>query len=226
MALKFRQKKNKRQDNASKYGSQPELWSDRYRQENQGDFRRSFVAIVVVMIIVIVILIMSAITVFTAETVDVTQITAADTFAVTSMEQQEMADKAQEFAQGILVYAYCDDIETATQGKRAALRNVASNTNVYEKVEALEQANPVISAENLVPVVTTPVMLDSTQVYAGDFAFEFSAVAADASVTSESSPNGTFVDNGYKIKVTFSNATNEATGEQSWIITGADITPK
>ena len=112
------------------------------------------------------------------------------------------------------------------QGKTAALRQMATNTSSYSKIEQLPTVSSVIAPENFAPVVTDPVLQDPTTAYAGNFLWEFDAVAADTSVTSEANPNGTFADNGYHFKVTFSSATDENTGESAWVITNVEIQAK
>lgn len=230
MALKIRQKKEKKQPTIAQHSSytskQGRHWQEQYREDNEQSVRKSFVAIVVIMIAIVVILILSAVTTFVVQSNNASQISAADTFAVTSYEQEQMKADAQTFADGILVFAYCSDENTALQGKMAALQKMATNSSSYSKIEQLDAVNPVISPENFIPVTTEPILKDPTMAYAGTFTWEFSGVAADASVTSESNPDGTFADRGYNFKLTFSQATNEDTGENSWVISKVDIQPK
>lgn len=231
MALKIRQKKQRASEQSSSRhvsysGRAGQHWMDQYREENNQSVRKSFVMVVIVMVIIIVLLILSAITTFTVLSDDTSQITAADTFAVTSYEQEQMSEDARRFAEGILVYAYCSDAETSEQGKVAALQKMAQNTTSYERIQALETVSPVIAPENFVPVTTDPVLQNPTMAYAGSFTYEFDGVAADSSVVDENNPNGTFADNGYHFTVTFNNTQDAQTGEQVWVITNVSVQAK
>lgn len=230
MPLKIRQKKEKKQPVIAQHSSYTSKggrhWQEQYREDNNQKVRKSFVALVAIMIAIVVILILSAVTTFVTQANNASQITAADTFAITSYEQEQMKEDARTFADGILVYAYCSDETTALEGKTAALQKLATNSSSYSKIEQLESVNPVIAPENFVPVTTDPVLKDPTMAYAGSFTWEFSGVAADSSVTSESNPDGTFADKGYSFSLTFSQATDESTGDSSWMISRVDIQPK
>lgn len=229
MALKIRQKKQKKTapaQHASYSGNTGRHWQEQYREDNQQSVRKSFIAIVAIMVVIVLILIFSAVGTFIVQSNDTSQITAADTFAITSYEQEQMKQDAETFADGILVFAYCSDETTALQGKTAALQKMATNSNSYSKIENLEEVGRVIAPENFIPVTTEPVLQDPTMAYAGSFTWEFDGVAADESVTSESNPNGTFADAGYHFKVVFSQATDENTGENAWVITNVDISAK
>lgn len=227
MALKIRQKKQK-----TPPASHPRYtantgthWADKYREEHNSGYRRSFIALVVVMIIIVLVLIFATINGVIDISSDEQQISASDTFAVTSYEQQQMTDTARKFADGVLVYAYCSDESAANQGKTAALQTLAQNTSTYRNIEELEKVNPVIAPENFVPVTTTPQLQDATRAYAGSFVYEFDGVAADSSITSEQNPNGTFADVGYHFTITFDYVEDQTTNENVWIITQAVITP-
>lgn len=228
MALKIRQKK-KAAPTATKHprytANTGTHWADKYREENGGSYRKSFIALIVVMVVIVAILIFAAVNAVIDITSEEQQVSATDTFAVSTYEQQQMADTALKFADGVLVYAYCSDAEAARQGKVAALQTIANNTATYQKIEQLEQVNPIIAPENFVPVTTTPQLQDATHAYAGSFVYEFDGVAADASVTSEQNPNGTFADVGYHFTITFDYVPDQATGESTWVITQANVAP-
>lgn len=230
MPIKVRQKKNKKRanDHPQYLMGQQRTWADEYRDDpnNKSRFRRYFVAIIGVAVLILVILISAAINASITHSDGNQQITAADTFAVTQVEQQQMQDYATKFAQGILTYAYCSDQNKALQGKNAALSLMANNTDSYSEIEGMTQAWAGIAPENLLPVITTPTSKDSTQAYAGDFTYEFDGVAADSSVTDATHPNGTFADAGYHFAVTFSYVTDSATNDKVWVITNVKITAK
>ena len=227
MALKIRQKKASNSSQHPRYTTNTgRNWADQYREENQDGFRKSFIAIVVVMIAIVVILILAAVTSVIQPSETNQQISAADTFAVSSYEQEQMVNTAKQFADGILVYAYCSDDEVARQGKSAALQTIARNSSIYNNIEKLEQTNPVIAPDDFAPVTTDPKIQDPSRAYVGTFTYEFDGVAADMSKTNEANPHGTFADNGYHFVVTFSYATDSATGESAWIISDARIKAK
>lgn len=230
MALKIRQKKEKKQPTIAQHSSYTSKsgkhWQEQYREDNNQQVRKSFVAIIVVMVAIVLILIAAWVGTFIVQSDNASQITAADTFAITSYEQEQMKEDAKTFADGVLVYAYCSDENTALEGKTAALQKMATNSDSYSKIEQLDTVNSIIAPENFAPVTTEPVLQDPTMAYAGTFTWEFSGVAADTSVTSEANPNGTFADSGYTFKVTFAQATDEATGDSAWVISKVDIQPK
>lgn len=232
MPLKIRQKKQPKkkmtiaQEHSSYSGKMGTDWKDQYREDNQQKVKKSFIALIAVMAIIVLILIFSAVTTFITTDDSTQQITAADTFAVTSYEQQQMSEASETFAKGLLIFAYCSDEATAEQGKQAALSVMANNTESYTDVQDLEAVDPIIAPENFLPVVTEPVLQDPTIAYAGDFTWEFNGVAADGSVTSEENPNGTFADSGYHFKLTFSQAQDENSDETRWLIVDAEVQEK
>lgn len=218
MAFKIRQRKkdNSKQHPDYLLGAE-RTWADNDRERTKNSFRRNFVAILAVMIVIAVLLIVAT----TSNVVSLfqePQITAADSFAVSQYEQQQMESSAKTFAQGVLVFAYCNDQDTAFAGKNAALNEMVQGTDAYDNVLNLAQTNPIVAPANLVPVVTDPKTTVKTQAYAGDYTYTFSGVVADSSVTSEGNESGTFVDNGYNISVTFTNVLDEATNQRKWVI--------
>lgn len=229
MPIKFRQKK-KEQPQQQHPQYEPNTgthWADQYREDNKSSFRRTFIAVIAILVVIMIILIVATINAVMPEESNVRNINAADTFAVSQVEQQQMEQASTTFAEGVLVYAYCADEQTALQGKTAAMQQMANNTDAYAKIEALEPVARIIDPENFSPVVTTPLMKGATRAYSGEFTYEFDAVAADTSVTSEANPNGTFADAGYHFEVVFSYYTNEDdenTDNGKWVISQVTIT--
>lgn len=226
MPLKIKQKKQAATQHPRYTANTGQHWADKYREENSGSFRKSFIAIIAIMVVIVIILVMAAITGIIQATNSEMQIDAADTFAVTSYEQEQMKVDAEEFAKGVLVYAYCSDESVAEEGKAAAKQLVASNSSLRDDIEALAQENPIVSADVIAPITTTPQLQTTTRAYAGNCTYEFSGVVADTSQTDDDNPYGTFIDNGYLFSVTFSPATDQASGETIWVISEVDISTK
>lgn len=227
MALKIRQKKQpKAPTHASYSGNTGKHWAEQYKEDNQQKVRKSFIAIVLVMIAIVVVLIASAITTVIMPSQDISQITAADTFAVSTYEQEQMSEDAQDFATGVLVYAYCSDDTTANEGKIAALSLMTPDTDSYAQIETLERIYPEVSPQNFVPIITTPTMKNPTTAYAADFVYEFDGAVADAGLVNESNPDGTIIDKGYHFKLSFSYAADPETGDGRWVISNVEINSK
>lgn len=229
MAIKVRQRKKNNNDSnrdPRHLMGQRRTWADDEREKTKSSFRRNFIAIIGIMVLILIILVTAAINATISSSTNVTQITAADTFSVTQVEQQQMSEYAESFAEGVLYYAYCSDENTALSGKSQALSLMADNTDAYTQVEALEQVDPIIAPENFAAVVTTPAMQETTQAYAGSFTYEFDGVAADTSVTSSLYPYGTFADSGYHFTLTFSYVTDSNSGDSVWVISDAVISAK
>ena len=225
MPIKIKQKKKPEKQHLSYQPNTGTHWSEEYRDRNKGDFRRSFVAVMVVVVLLLILLITTIIRTAVPEEIDNNAIDAADTFAISQMEQESMVNKAEQFAQGVLVYAYCSDSAVAEQGKTAALMNMANNTAAYKEVENLRQVSPSVAPANFVPIITAPAMVNPTQSYADTFTYEFDGVVVDDAQKDETHPDGMFIDKGYHFEVTFTYVSDETTGEKNWVISDAKITP-
>ena len=203
-------------------------WADNYREDpaNKSRFQRYFVAIIGVCILILALIIAAVVNTALTDGNAGQKITAADTFAVSQVEQQQMSDYSTKFAQGVLIYAYCNDQQTALEGKNQALSVMANNTDSYTQVESMSQVSPTIAIDNILPVTTTPTLQTTTQAYAGEFVYEFDGAAADGSVTSTTNPDGTFADNGYHFTLTFSYVDDTNTGDKIWVISNAVVTAK
>lgn len=228
MALKIRQKKQQEPQKVHPQ-YQPNTgthWAEQYREDNKASFRKSFAAIIVLLVVLVIILIVAAITAVAPSHTDTSAITASQTYTVSQMELDQMKDDATTFAQGILIYAYCSDEDTAVEGKTAAMRTMANSTQSYTQIESLMPVSRLIAPENFAPVVTEITMQDTTTAYASSFTFEYDAVAADTSIVDENNPNGTFIDNGYHFTVTFNNAQADGDASSKWVISDCQIKAK
>ena len=227
MPIRIRQRKKNKDDQNQHpdymLGAE-RTWADDDRDRTQKSFRKNFIAIIAVVVLIAIILIVAAVTaVIPAMTAD-PQISAADSFAISQAEQNDMANKSVQFAQGVLVYAYCSDQDTAFQGKNAALKVMAEGSASYNEIFNMKQVMPVIEPQNFVPVTTNPQLMTNTQAYAGQYVYELDAVAVDSSVK-DGGEDGTYADSGYHMKLTFSNVIDSDTREPVWVIANAKIVP-
>ena len=208
-------------------GGQQKTWQDEHREENADDVSKTFRRIIILCIILLLLVIGSFVAAALATTSQQEQvITASDTFAVSQREQSQMMESAQEFAKGMLIYAYCSNQDTALQGKNLALSKMATGTDAYTQVQEMDANDPLVAPENLVPVATEPVMDSGTQAYAGSYVYSLDGGVADSSVTDDDNPDGTFVDAGYHFELKFDLATDETTNEDVWVISDAIITSR
>ena len=226
MALRIKQPKNRDADreHPAYMSGQQQTWADKDRERTQGSFRRNFIAIIAVIVLIAVVLIVAAVSAVIPAVTGTNQISAADTFAISQVEQQKMKQDATTFAQGLLVYSYCSDQATAFEGKNAALALMANNTGSYAEVSDMAQISPIVAPENLVPLVRNVRLETNTQAYAGDYVVKLEAIAADSSVTTGGEA-GTFVDRGCEMTITFGYATDSNTGEGTWVIKSAIVDP-
>ena len=208
-------------------GGVERTWIDDEREENGSDMRKTFWRIIILSVIILVILITSivAANITSPESQNQT-ITASDTFAVSQREQNQMINTSQTFARAMLTYAYCNDPVKAEEARQVALSFLANNTKSYEEISALDGNIPLIAYENLAAVVTDPIMTNGSQSYAGSYVYELDGAAADTSITSSSSPDGTFVDKGYHFIIKFELVSDESTGENVWVISNCSASKK
>lgn len=232
MAIKIKRKKKQQKRNPQYLAGKQRTWVDQFRDENDKPFMKRFWGIIAVVVILLLIVIAFATTMILTSNQDdnTSSISASETYAVSTAEQNAMKKKAKEFATAMVLYAYCSDPQTNLEGKEAALSCLATGTDTYNKISDMTistNGNGKIDKDNFIPVVTTPDMQDGTQAYAYSYTYKLNATAADASETSKSNPNGTIADNGYTFELTFKKATNKNSGGDSeWVISSATIYKK
>lgn len=232
MAIRIKRKKKQQKRNPQYLAGKERTWVDQFRDENDKPFMKRFWGIIAIVVILLLIVIAFATTmILTANKSDNTSsISASDTYAVSTAEQNAMKNKAKEFATGMILYSYCSDPQTNLEGKEAALSCLAIGTDTYSKISDMTvstKGNGKIAKDDIIPVVTNPDMQDGTQAYAYSYTYKLSATAADGSETNKQNPNGTIVDNGYTFELTFKKATDENTGQDSqWVISSALIYKK
>ena len=226
--MKFRRKKQTQQAkmrHPQYLAGRDRTWEDDER-ENGGmqQVRKSFLHIIIVCVIILVIIVITATTaIFTSSQQQRNGIEAADTYAVSSQQQDDMKEKAQAFVTSLMMFSYCSDEDTAMQCKNAALACMAEGTKAYDRVESMEYGGGELPADSLRIFTTSPSMSDGSQTYAGTYMYSLDGVAVDTSTTDESNPDGTFIDSGYSFDITFQTATNDNKGEQEYMISSISL---
>ena len=226
MAIRIRRKKqrNGRQDprnNPMYLAGREKTWRDDEREKNQTSVNRRMAYIIIVCVVILIILILSSITVFVSDPArQDNSVSAQDSFALTSVEQQQITDSAKTFATGMLIYQYCQGDDIRMEGKNLALSVMATNTDSYTMIQNLDAGFNAIPYDQFIPVVEDPVMTSGTQSYAGTFTYEFDAGAGQRT---DENPNGEIVDKGFHFKLEFSQTTDEATGDSVWVVSSATI---
>lgn len=222
MAIKLRRRKQNRQPNNPMHLSGREhTWIDDERAENQSTVTRRVIYIILVCVLILVILIASAVVTVTASSDQDNTVTALDSFALTTVEQDQISEYAQIFATGMLIYQYCEGEDVQMEGKNAALAVMATNTDAYQMIVDMDAGMEAIAYDDFIPVVTDPVMTDGTQSYAGTFTYELDGTAGQYT---EEYPDGVIVDSGFHFTLEFELATDESTGDTTWVITSVEIT--
>ena len=232
MPIQIKRKKKQQKRNPQYLAGKDRTWVDQFRDENDKPFMKRFWGIIAIVVILLLIVIAFATTLILTSNQDdgTSSISASDTYAVSTAEQNAMKKTARKFATGMILYSYCSDPQTNLEGKEAALSCLSKNTDTYSKISDMTistDGNGSISKKNIIPVVTNPDMQEGTQSYAYSYVYKLNATAADSSEKDESNPNGTIIDNGYTFELTFKKATNENTGKGSeWVIASASIYKK
>lgn len=205
--------------------SRERTWVDDNRARGgAARFRRTFIRIIGLMIALLVIIIMAIVSSTTGGNAQVSnQITAAETYAVSSDTQNQMRATTEDFIYGMLLLSYCNDEQVAQEGKDRALATMAVGSQSYELVEAMTPGEGSISPDDLEVVIGGLSMSSGTRAYAGSYSWEGRGGVADKSQTDDEHPDGTLVDKGYAFSVSFSQVTDENGDNPSWKISYARI---
>lgn len=227
--MKFRRKKQTQQAkmrHPQYLAGKDRTWEDDERESGgMQQARKSFLHIIIVCVIILVIIIITATTAFvTSSQQQVNGIEAADTYAISSQEQNDMKEKAEAFVTGIMMFSYCSDEDVAMQCKNAALACMAKDTPAYEKVAYLEYEGGSLPADSLRIFVTDPGMTAGTRTYAGNYQYTLTGIAVDTSQTDENNPDGTMIDAGYTLSLTFQRATDTNTASSEYVIQSFTLT--
>lgn len=230
MALKIRRKKKHQ---ATGYGRDPRSnpmhlagrerdWRDDERERTQASVNRRMVYIILVCVVILVVLIASTVAVVVSNPSNQDNtVSAQDTFALTSLEQQQITETAKEFATGMLVYQYCQGDDIRMQGKNTALSVMANNTASYSMIQNMDAGFDAIPYDDFIPVIEEPVMTSGTQSYAGTYTYEFDAGAGQRT---QENPDGEIVDKGFHFKLEFSQVQDQTTGDYTWVVSSVEIT--
>ena len=196
-------------------------WIDDERAENQSTVTRRVIYIILVCVVILVILITSAVVTVNSTSEQDNTVTALDSFALTTVEQDQISEYAQIFATGMLIYQYCEGDDARMEGKNAALAVMATNTDAYQMIVDMDAGMEAIAYDDFIPVLTDPVMTDGTQSYAGTFTYELDGTAGQYT---EEYPDGVIVDTGFHFTLEFESTTDSNTGETIWVISSVEIT--
>ena len=222
--MKFRRKRQPKPSQHPRYNDRLRSDAGAGMSDEGTAMRASIIRIVVVAAIVLVILIVAATTAFmTSQPQSTASIQAADTYAISSAQQQDIREKSDRFATGMLLFAYCSDEDVAMEGKNAALSCLAEGSESYDNIADIAYGGGVLPADSLKILVTDASMQSGSQSYAGTYVYTMSAAAVDTSRADDENPDGVLVDEGVEIRLTFSQATDGNTGETAYMIENAYI---
>lgn len=229
MALKIRRRKKseyRNQHPSYLMGKEANTVEDE-REEKMPFIRRRFWFVIGICALILIILIVSIVASMTNIVSAGNEITASDTFAVSSMEQEQMASSAETFATGMMLFSYCTDDRVAENGKRAALATMATNTSSYSEISALsrESGSGVLGSDKIQIVVGEPIMNNGSRSFAGRYNYSIDALAVDKTTVSDTNRNGTAVDAGYHITLTFASIEGQ-NGDTLWVVSDCEISEK
>ena len=218
--MKFRRKRKPETPQHPRYNERlSNKVADVEVSEENASMRRYIIRIAVVAVIVLVVLIVAATTAFmTSQPQSTASIQAADTYAISSAQQQDIREKSDRFATGMMLFAYCSDEDVAMNGKNAAMSCLAEGSESYDNIADMPYEGGQLPADSIKVLVTDASMQSGSQSYAGTYVYTLSAAAVDTSLADEDNPDGVLVDDGVEMRLTFSQATNENTGEITYMI--------
>lgn len=221
--MKFRRKKRQKTLKHPRYnenhGTNTRLTSDIDDNEGSSSVRKSILRIAIVSTVILIILVVTATTAFmTSQSQSTASIQAADTYAISSAQQQDIREKSDRFATGMMLFAYCSDEDVAMNGKNAAMSCLAEGSESYDNIADMPYEGGQLPADSIKVLVTDASMQSGSQSYAGTYVYTLSAAAVDTSLADEDNPDGVLVDDGVEMRLTFSQATNENTGEITYMI--------
>lgn len=223
LLMKFRRKKQTQRPAHPRYNemrsSSERLATDIDDVNGSSGIRRSILRIAVVSAIILIILIIAATTAFmTSQPQSTASIQAADTYAISSAQQQDIREKSDKFATGMMLFAYCSDEDVAMEGKNAAMSCLAEGSESYDNIADIPYEGGQLPADSIKVLVTDASMQSGSQSYAGTYVYTLSAAAIDTSQADENNPDGVLIDDGVEMRLTFSQATDGNTGKTSYMI--------
>jgi len=202
-----------------------QTWVDVQRARGgEARFRRTFARVIGLCVVLLIIIITAFVTAANGgQTTATNQITAADTYAVSSDTQAEMRSTTEDFIYGMLLLSYCNDEKIAQEGKDRALATMAMGSQSYDLVSAMTPGEGTVSPDDLEVVIAGLSMSSGTRAYAGSYSYEGRGGVANKNNTDEDHPDGILVDKGYVFNVSFSQVTDENGDNPSWKISYAKI---
>lgn len=202
-----------------------ETWVDVNRARGGAQrFRRTFYRVIGLCVVLLIIIITAFVTAANSnQTVVSNQITAADTYAISSETQSEMRSTTEDFIYGMLLLSYCSDETVAQEGKDRALATMAVGSQSYDLVSAMTPGMGTVDPEDLEVVIGGLSMSSGTRAYAGSYSYEGRGGVANKNITDEDHPDGTLVDKGYSFSVSFSQVPDENGDNPAWKISRAQI---
>lgn len=201
-------------------------WVERQREQNGGQFRKSLVRVIGLCVVLVVLLILALTTTLfgRSSASGNVNISAADTYAVSGQTQKEMQATAQDFITGMILFSYCSDQDVAEQGKEAAMACLATGSDTYDLIDAMQFAGEgAVGPDDISVVVGGLGITSGTRSYEGTYVIEGRGSAADLSKKDDDHPDGTLVDRGYYFTLSFSQVTDENGENPVWRITNAQI---
>lgn len=218
-----RQRGNERQPEY--LNSRDETWADIDKKRGGNTrFMRTFGRIIVLCIVLLIIIIMAIVSATTKGTTAVSnQISASETFAVSSETQSQMKSTTEDFIYGMLLLSYCSDKDVAQEGKDIALSTMAMGSQSYDLVSAMEPGEGSVSPDDLEVVIGGISMSSGTRAYAGAYSYEGRGGVANKNDTDDEHPDGILVDRGYAFNVSFTQVTDENGDNPMWRISYAKI---
>lgn len=237
--MKFRRKKkqaNVRQQHPQYLAGakSDRTWIDDERDKNGKKVRRKFATIIGLSFVIMIILITAATTAYITTTQSGNaSVSASDTYAVSTDEQNSMQETAKTFATALLASTYVGDQKTAAQMKNVALSCMAEGTTSYDNLSNMVIGNGSIAVDDLKISVTDPKLTNGSRSYAGKYTYTIHAQAIDKSLgkrnansggNANSGDEGMAVDPGYDLTLVFSKAFNaNNSSESAWVISSATI---
>lgn len=225
--MKIRLPRQRSNENQPEYlnNSRDRTWVDDNRARGGATrFRRTFARVIGLCVLLLIIIIMAIVSATTGGNTQVSnQITAAETYAISSDTQSQMRSTTENFIYGMLLLSYCSDADVAQEGKDMALAAMAQGSQSYELVSAMTPGEGTVDPDDLEVVIGGISMSSGTRAYAGSYSWDGRGGVANKNQTDDEHPDGTLVDRGYSFNVSFSQVTDENGENPAWRISYARI---
>ena len=196
-------------------------WVEKERDKNGKGIQRRFVYIIGFCVVLLVVIILSAMAVTTSSSSSSQQdVSASDTYAVSSSTRSDMETKATGFATALLVSTYSSDEDAAQDARNVALSCMSNGTDSYTSVQNMALGKGSVPSNKLNIDVTDLHMTSGTRAYASTYTYELNAQA----LKSDDNGNKAYVDPGYKMKISFQQtSSDDDSGNTLWLISDVEI---